>query len=61
MFSEHSFCESPFSSYIEVELNGETFYFDLRIERSINFDLNICRSQDFVLEIERDEFFIILR
>jgi hypothetical protein len=61
MFSEHSFCESPFSSYIEIELNGEIFYFNLAIEQSIDLDLNISRSQNFVLEIEQDESLIILR
>lgn len=61
MFSEHSFCESPFSYYIEIELNGEIFYFNLAIEQSIDLDLNISRSQNFVLEIEQDESLIILR
>jgi hypothetical protein len=42
MFSGASFCAAPFSSYVIIVLgNGEIFFFDGYVERTINFDLSI--------------------
>jgi hypothetical protein len=56
MFSEHSFCESPFASFIAIEINGEIFFFDLSVESNIVLELSLSRSLNFELETELVEY-----
>lgn len=47
MFCEAPFCDLPFTSFYELFVNGEIFYFDADIQQSGIFILDIQQQQNF--------------
>jgi len=61
MFCEAPFCDIPFTSVIEIFVNGEIFYFDAEIRQLVSFSFDIQQSDLFTLDIQQQESSIVVR
>lgn len=55
MFCEAPFCDIPFTSVIEIFVNGEIFYFDAEIKQLVSFSFDVQQSDLFTLDIQKQE------
>lgn len=61
MFCEAPFCDIPFTSFYEIFVNGEVFYFDAEIQQLVSFTFDIQQSGSFSLYIEQEKDLEVVR
>lgn len=59
MFCEAPFCDIPFTSFYEIFVNGEIFYFDADIQQLVGFVFDIQQSEGFIVTIDQIDTFVI--
>lgn len=57
MFCEAPFCDIPFTSFYELFVNGEIFYFDADIQQLVNFTFDIQQTGNFDFDIQLENLF----
>lgn len=57
MFCEAPFCDIPFTSFYELFVNGEIFYFDADIQQLVSFTFDIQQTGNFDFDIQLENLF----